>query len=347
MVTSNLCWAVLAGLGAAVLAFGCSDDFHDVGDAENTDVGGSAGNGGNGGNGGGNGGSAEADSEGTSNGSTVTHTTGQSASGPAVTSTTTSTGISTGTTGEMSEPRCDDGVMNGDETDVDCGGADCPSCQAGETCNVDADCETAVCVDEVCAVATCDDNLKNGDETDIDCGGACEPCDIAHICLEPIDCASGRCVQGRCEEDRPELADCSASPAAEVGFASDLELEALLVGAWLLCPQGAELPSEREPAGVVGVEFTSDYHYTYLLEDEDGQLVRGEGIDFTGDWFISTEGESATTGTDPTPILVRPEGSGAYTYYRPTFTEGPVQLRMDEYYDLFHGTRYVPVELPE
>ena len=47
---------------------------------------------------------------------------------------------------------CFDGIKNGDETDVDCGG----------TCN---------------PCPTCDDGIKNGDETGIDCGGSwCEPC---------------------------------------------------------------------------------------------------------------------------------------------------------------------------
>ena len=51
-------------------------------------------------------------------------------------------------------PTCDDGVQNGDETGVDCGGPDCPPC-----------------------VATCDDGIQNGDETGVDCGGPdCPPC---------------------------------------------------------------------------------------------------------------------------------------------------------------------------
>ena len=49
-------------------------------------------------------------------------------------------------------PTCDDGIMNGDETDIDCGGTNCPACP------------------------TCDDGIMNGNETGIDCGGDCEPC---------------------------------------------------------------------------------------------------------------------------------------------------------------------------
>jgi hypothetical protein len=52
-------------------------------------------------------------------------------------------------------PSCSDGVKNGDETDIDCGGTLCLPCPG------------------------CSDGIKNGDETGIDCGGpdcpACQP----------------------------------------------------------------------------------------------------------------------------------------------------------------------------
>ena len=39
---------------------------------------------------------------------------------------------------------CTDGTINGDETDVDCGGS-CPPCGVGEACATAADCESAEC----------------------------------------------------------------------------------------------------------------------------------------------------------------------------------------------------------
>ena len=52
-------------------------------------------------------------------------------------------------------PTCTDGVQNGNETGVDCGGPDCPACP------------------------TCTDGIQNGNETGVDCGGpdcpACPP----------------------------------------------------------------------------------------------------------------------------------------------------------------------------
>jgi len=72
-------------------------------------------------------------------------------------------------------PTCDDGILNGDETGIDCGG----SCAACATCDdgiLNGD-ETGVdCGGSCAACATCDDGILNGDETGIDCGGSCAAC---------------------------------------------------------------------------------------------------------------------------------------------------------------------------
>ena len=63
------------------------------------------------------------------------------------------------------DPTCDDGIQNGDETGVDCGGTDCDPCE------------------------TCDDGIQNGNETGIDCGGPdCDSC-AGNSCTE-IDAES-------------------------------------------------------------------------------------------------------------------------------------------------------------
>jgi len=46
---------------------------------------------------------------------------------------------------------CDDGVQNGLESDVDCGGPYCVACPGGATCGTDLDCATFLCLDGVCA----------------------------------------------------------------------------------------------------------------------------------------------------------------------------------------------------
>jgi hypothetical protein len=46
---------------------------------------------------------------------------------------------------------CNNGVRDGDETDVDCGGATCNACAAGQMCHAGGDCHTGLCdVSGVC-----------------------------------------------------------------------------------------------------------------------------------------------------------------------------------------------------
>ena len=71
----------------------------------------------------------------------------------------------------VQEPTCTDGIQNGNETGVDCGGS-CPPCSNNPTCN---------------------DGIKNGNETGVDCGGSCPPCQ-SNNCppSHPYECG-GRC----------------------------------------------------------------------------------------------------------------------------------------------------------
>ncbi len=88
------------------------------------------------------------------------------------------TGVDCGGSNCPACPTCNDGVQNGNETGVDCGGSDCPACP---TCNdgVQNGNETGVdCGGSDCpACPTCNDGVQNGDETGVDCGGSsCPPC---------------------------------------------------------------------------------------------------------------------------------------------------------------------------
>ncbi len=60
------------------------------------------------------------------------------------------------TSKEESQSTCSDGIQNGDESGLDCGGS-CDSCEAGN----------------------CSDGIQNGDESGLDCGGSCK-----NLCLE-------------------------------------------------------------------------------------------------------------------------------------------------------------------
>ena len=70
-----------------------------------------------------------------------------------------------GSGGGGNTPSCSDGIQNGDETGVDCGGS-CAPCEVTPTCS---------------------DGIQNGDETGVDCGGSCAPCDNTSECTAPLN----------------------------------------------------------------------------------------------------------------------------------------------------------------
>ena len=80
---------------------------------------------------------------------------------------------------DLAPPSCTDGVKNGSESDVDCGGPDCAPCADGRACGGDNDCRSRVCTGLVCQTPSCSDGFANGDETGVDCGGSCPPCDAS------------------------------------------------------------------------------------------------------------------------------------------------------------------------
>jgi hypothetical protein len=58
---------------------------------------------------------------------------------------------------------CSNGVKDGDETDVDCGGATCPVCANGDACTTGADCASRVCSANACTNDVgCADGTREG-----------------------------------------------------------------------------------------------------------------------------------------------------------------------------------------
>ncbi len=101
---------------------------------------------------------------------------------------------------KCAQPSCVDGLKNGSEVDVDCGGTACGKCKNGKACLAGTDCSGGICVNNICVIPqTCMDSVKDGDETDVDCGGACSKCSEGQKCLQDSDCLSGICV-GVCKQ---------------------------------------------------------------------------------------------------------------------------------------------------
>jgi hypothetical protein len=95
---------------------------------------------------------------------------------------------------------CDDNLLDGDETDVDCGGS-CAPCGLGQRCHVSAECGTwpgcdpvlgCACdeVTQACVYDHCADERQDEGETAVDCGGGeCAGCGPQKPCVLDSDCS--------------------------------------------------------------------------------------------------------------------------------------------------------------
>ena len=85
--------------------------------------------------------------------------------------------------GEASGPSCSDGIQNGDEIGLDCGGPDCPACAPAVACSEDDQCATGSCVDGFCCDTPCNGTCEA-------CGAyACGPTGCLSTCLVDADCS--------------------------------------------------------------------------------------------------------------------------------------------------------------
>lgn len=97
---------------------------------------------------------------------------------------------------------CDNGMLDDQETDYDCGGPVCGSCGVGNSCLKASDCAFYVCIGGICKAPTHTDGAKNGDETGVDCGYPGGPqCEDGDGCANNKSyCKSGVCYLGLCQE---------------------------------------------------------------------------------------------------------------------------------------------------
>lgn len=96
------------------------------------------------------------------------------------------------------KPTCCDGTQNGAETDVDCGGPDCPPCGTGRLCATNTDCSTARCGDALGGGNVCQACTHDG-VCGSDANGGC-------LC----DSATGACLTDH--GDLPVRDDCTGCP---------------------------------------------------------------------------------------------------------------------------------------
>ena len=152
-------------------------------------------------------------------------------------------------------PSCTDGVRNGAETDVDCGGGECGGCAMGLGCLAHSDCQQGGCAPatNICSICRAGDRRCSGNTPQLcdekglwqndgtceyacvggNCTGACVPnsmqcsgtvaqtCDIAGVWQSGPDCqyvcSAGSCT-GKCKPNSKQCAGQDAQTCDSTGW---------------------------------------------------------------------------------------------------------------------------------
>jgi hypothetical protein len=126
-----------------------------------------------------------------------------------------------GAAGSAGAGTCRNGVLDGSESDADCGG-DCPGCPDGRSCAEPDDCTSGFCSLGSCQ--TCGVALSpTGGPCPSECTGGCTDNVCTFLCDEKDECKDGS-------------ADCPAGFACDVRCTGDSACEALVV----MCPPLSE-----------------------------------------------------------------------------------------------------------
>lgn len=174
--------------------------------------------------------------------------------------------------------RCQDGMLDGAETGMDCGGGTCAACGDGLGCKAGSDCQSHVCAGNLCAAPTCGDATKNGAETGVDCGGGCPTgCPNGGACSVAADCDSGVCTAKVCQPAvcgdnvRGGAEQCDdGNTAAFDGCTSTCLREAahLLISEVEVTPTASEFVEIYNPTGSavdLSKYYLADYNTYYLI----------------------------------------------------------------------------------
>lgn len=94
---------------------------------------------------------------------------------------------------------CADGMVNQQETDIDCGGPQCGPCDLERICKLPRDCRSNFCWQGRCRQPSCMDGIQNQGEQGVDCGGPCTAACNEDECSADEDCGDGTCQSGMCQ----------------------------------------------------------------------------------------------------------------------------------------------------
>lgn len=218
----------------------------------------------------------------------------------------------------LDNPTCTDGLKNGSETAVDCGGPICGACVDGLACVLPRDCQSSVCTGNVCKVPTCSDSAFNQDESDVDCGGAvCPKCVTGDSCRGNGDCVAGVCTGNLCQA--PSCTD-SVKNGNETGTDCGGSCPRCAIG--VACTTGADCATRYCSAGVCAYPTTC------------AQIDVSDATANDGTYSVYPSPPTA----EPTYCLMS-QVSGGWTLVQRTVWDWTLSSALITNYANFYGTR--------
>jgi hypothetical protein len=122
---------------------------------------------------------------------------------------------------------CNDGIKDGSETGVDCGGGACPACAAGQSCLANGDCASGNCASGVCQAAACTPttcaqigatcgSVPDGCGGSLQCGTCSAPPNGTAVCVNNNQCSIAACNAGFADCDGNRSNGCEVSLSTDV-----------------------------------------------------------------------------------------------------------------------------------
>jgi hypothetical protein len=159
---------------------------------------------------------------------------------------------------------CANGVRDGDETDVDCGGKTCPACANGRSCGLPADCVSRACTDAKCANDTgCSDGTREAFADRVAfpriaaCAGGWSVPGLGTTATPLCDRASGN------DSANPTGKDCSVADLCQIG--------------WRVCETPAAVAERSAGAGCTAAGIAGQNAFYAIRQSGPGAASCGVG----------------------------------------------------------------------
>lgn len=186
---------------------------------------------------------------------------------------------------EKSGPSCANGAKDGDETDVDCGGATCPPCATGSRCARPEDCVTRSCTANTCSA-------------DLGCADGTREAFTSIATFPNIaGCAGAWSVAGLVTTTMPACKRAAGNSSANANGTGCNVADLCQIG-WHVCATAVEVGTKSGGAGCAAAGTAGQGAFYVTRQSGAGGAACGAGTnDLFGCGDVGIAPDAATCGT--------------------------------------------------